>query len=114
MENFLRENLDILKEIGSIGMGHASTSLSHMLNMKVTMTTPAVYIMTTAEAREYLGRHGQESLGVRLGLQGDAKGKILQIHSKKFALHVINYFFQGGLEEISELDEMSFSVLQEI
>ena len=117
MENFtllLNENLDILKEIGSIGMGHASTSLAQMLNMKVTMTIPAVYIMSPEEACEYLNRHGDSALGVKLGLQGNASGTILQILTKKFAMHIINYFFQNNLEELGDLDEMSLSVIQEI
>ena len=85
-----------------------------LLMITVTPVIIMVYIMSVSEAAGFLEGRGQTSLGVMLGLQGNAKGKILQILSKKFALRVINYFFQGGLEEIDELDEMSFSVLQEI
>ena len=114
MEKFLKENLDILKEVGSIGMGHAATSLSHMLNMKITMSTPSVYIMKAKETEAFLKERDKATLGVILGLQGDARGRILQILSKKFALLIINYFFQNNLEDITDLDEMSFSVIQEI
>jgi chemotaxis protein CheC len=110
----LNENLDILKEIGSIGMGHASTSLAQMLNMKVTMSTPAVYIMTPQEASDYLAERSETCWAVRLGLQGAAKGNILQLLSKKFAVRIINYFFQNNLEDLGDLDEMSLSVIQEV
>jgi chemotaxis protein CheC len=110
----LNENLDILKEIGSIGMGHASTSLAQMLNMKVIMSVPAAYIMTPAEANAYFRRRTETCWAVRLGLQGDAKGNILQLLSKKFALKVIKYYFQSDIEEMCDLDEMSLSVIQEI
>jgi len=111
---YLNKNLDILKEIGSIGMGHAATSLSQMLNMKVAMTMPTVYIKTPSETSEYLNNREETPIGVMVGLQKDARGCILQILSRKFAMKIINYFFQGNLEELGDLDEMSFSVIQEI
>jgi chemotaxis protein CheC len=110
----LNENLDILKEIGSIGMGHASTSLAQMLNLKVVMSVPQVYILTPDEASEYIKKRSEKSWAVRLGLQKDAKGNILQLLSKKFAVKVVNYFFQNSIEDIEALDEMSLSVIQEI
>jgi chemotaxis protein CheC len=110
----LNDNLDILKEIGSIGMGHASTSLAQMLSMKVIMSVPAAYIMSPAEASAYFKQRSETCWAVRLGLQGDAKGNILQLLSKKFALRVIRYYFQNDIEEMCNLDEMSLSVIQEI
>ena len=94
----LNENLDILKEIGSIGMGHASTSLSQMLNMKVIMSVPAAYIMTADEAISYFKHRSETCWAVRLGLQGAAKGNILQLLSKKFAMRVVNYYFQSDVD----------------
>ncbi|MCL2697816.1 MAG: chemotaxis protein CheC [Oscillospiraceae bacterium] len=117
MDNFttlLNENLDILKEIGSIGMGHASTSLAQMLSMKVVMSTPSVYIMSPQETSDYLKQRSETCWAVRLGLQGAAKGNILQLLSKQFAVKIINYFFQNNVECLGDLDEMSLSVIQEI
>lgn len=113
-DELLNENLDILKEIGSIGMGHASTALSQMLNMKITMTIPEVYALDYKAASEYLELQKKDSAGVILKLQGNAKGMILQVVKKKFAVKVINFFFHNDLEIIDELDEMSLSVIQEI
>jgi chemotaxis protein CheC len=112
--NLLNENLDILKEIGSIGMGHASTSLAQMLNMKVVMSTPAVYIMTPQETSDYIKKRSETCWAVRLGLQGAAQGNILQLLSKKFAVRIINYYFQDSVECLGNLDEMSLSVIQEV
>jgi chemotaxis protein CheC len=112
--NLLNENLDILREIGSIGMGHASTSLAQMLNLKIVMSVPTVYIMIPQEASEYIAKRSETCWAVRLGLQGDAKGNILQLLSKQFAVKVVNYFFQGSIQDLGDLDEMSLSVIQEI
>ena len=35
------EQLDILKEIGNIGAGHAATALSMMMNKKIDMKVPS-------------------------------------------------------------------------
>ena len=47
--------LDILKEIGSIGGGNAATALSSMLNAKVNMAVPEVQILGFNEALSHLG-----------------------------------------------------------
>lgn len=113
-EKLLYENLDILKEIGNIGMGHTSTALSQLLNMKVTMTIPEVQILPPETAAEYLSLTSEGTHGVKLSLQGDSNGIILLVISKKFALKVINFFFQSEIDQIDDLDEMSLSVIQEI
>ena len=42
--------MDILKEIGSIGGGNAATAMSSMLNAKVNMSLPKVVILGFNEA----------------------------------------------------------------
>ena len=37
---------DVLKEIGNIGAGNATTAISHMLNIKVNMEVPKVEFLT--------------------------------------------------------------------
>ena len=47
--------IDILKEIGSIGGGNAATALSSMLSAKVNMSLPGVEILGFNEALDHLG-----------------------------------------------------------
>ena len=44
LENLSEMELDILKELGNIGTGHAATSLSVLLNKEVNMTVPSVRV----------------------------------------------------------------------
>jgi chemotaxis protein CheC len=113
-EELLYQNLDILKEIGNIGMGHTSTALSQLLGMKVTMAIPEVVILDTKTTAEYLDMIAIGTHGVALNLQGDSKGIILLVVGKQFAVKIINFFFQSELDTIEDLDEMSLSVIQEI
>ena len=39
------EDIDMLGEIGNIGMGNSATALSKILNRKVSITTPKVVIL---------------------------------------------------------------------
>ncbi|MCL2086567.1 MAG: chemotaxis protein CheC [Oscillospiraceae bacterium] len=113
-EAILNANYDILKEIGSIGMGHASTALSQMLNMKITINIPEVYAMSVSSATAYLKERKSDSYVVRLGLQGDSKGEIFQILNKDFVNKVVHFFFQTDVDDIYALDEMFSSLLHEI
>ncbi|GHV48567.1 chemotaxis protein CheC [Clostridia bacterium] len=115
-DKLLYENLDILKEIGNIGMGHASTALAQMLSMKVSMTVPEVEVMNVEVVAAQMAEAAATgaNIGFTVGLQGDAAGSILHIINQSFALKVINFFFQSDLDAIADMDEMSISVMQEI
>ena len=45
-------HLDVLKEIGNIGASHAATSLSQLLNRKITMLVPKVTLVSFDEMFE--------------------------------------------------------------
>lgn len=44
LENLSEVELDVLKELGNIGTGHAATSLSKLLNKDVYLSVPRVKI----------------------------------------------------------------------
>ena len=43
---------DVLKEIGNIGAGNATTALSKMLNQKMDMSVPKVCLLYTSDAAD--------------------------------------------------------------
>jgi chemotaxis protein CheC len=111
------ENIDMLKEIGSIGMEHSATALSDMLGMKVTITIPDVYIASVEEAVEQLEfalESEKDYVSVKLGLQGDSKGAIFEVFNKSFALRMMSHFFGNEAEILNKNDEMTLSLIQEI
>ena len=60
IDNIHSLHLDVLKEIGNIGAGHAATSLSKMLNKKIDMQVPDVQIVSFDEIMELAG--GSENI----------------------------------------------------
>ena len=65
-------HLDILKEIGNIGAGHAATALSMILNKKIDMKVPNVRIVSFDEMIEMAGGAENVVASVYLRIEGDA------------------------------------------
>ena len=75
------EHLDILKEVGNIGAGHAATALSTMLNKKIDMNVPCVSMVSFNEMIELAGGPEQVVASVFLRIEGDAPGSMFFILS---------------------------------
>ena len=65
-------HLDILKEIGNIGAGHAATALSMILDKKIEMKVPHVRMVTFNEMIEMAGGAENVVASVYLRIEGDA------------------------------------------
>ncbi|WP_456271525.1 chemotaxis protein CheC [Bacillus sp. AK031] len=69
-------HLDILKEIGNIGAGHAATALSTLLNKKIDMKVPQVRVVSFDEMMEMAGGPDNVVVSVFLRIEGDAPGSM--------------------------------------
>lgn len=106
--------IDVLRELGNIGMGNAAASLAQMLSNKVEMAVPKADLVEKETAADYLHKLQTTSLGIVLTLQGDLKGSIIHIFRKSFAERVINFFFPAAIDSIADIDEMCMSVISEV
>ena len=79
--------LDVLKEIGNIGAGNATTALSTMLNVKMDMSVPNVALIQFKDISTIIGSEDQTVVGILLGLEGDIDGMMLFIFDTKSAHH---------------------------
>ena len=109
---------DVLKEIGNIGAGNATTALAKMLNTKVDMRVPKVRLLGFSELASSMGSEEQVMTGIFLTLSGDIDGMmffLLDLPSAKKLLSLL--WANVGAEEDSENDElndMQLSALNEI
>lgn len=69
-------HLDILKEIGNIGAGHAATALSTLLDKKIDMKVPSVKVVSFDEMMEMAGGPDNVVVSVFLRIEGDAPGSM--------------------------------------
>jgi len=105
--------LDALKEISNIGMGHAATALSQMLGERVCLRVPRVTVTDIEAVPELLGGAEEVVAGITLQIFGDARGNILLIFPRDSAHRLIARLLR--LEEKAvELNDLGSSTLKEV
>ncbi|MBQ8262071.1 MAG: chemotaxis protein CheC [Lachnospiraceae bacterium] len=104
---------DVLKEIGNIGAGNATTALSQMLNTKVDMKVPQVRLMEFKEVGTTMGGEEQIVAGIYLVVEGDITGSIMFMQKKESARIMVSKLM--GMEPQGEdFTEIEMSALKEI
>lgn len=107
--------LDILKEIGNIGAGNATTALSVMLNSNLHMEVPVVKFLDFNEIPDMVG--GPETIvaAVLTRFTGELQGMTLFIlefeEAKNLAGAMLSKTYQ---EDLKEFDYMDKSALKEV
>ncbi|MFD1360359.1 chemotaxis protein CheC [Lentibacillus salinarum] len=75
--NFLTDiQLDVLREIGNIGAGHAAASMSALMNKKIDMRVPIVTIVPFVDVLEWVGGLDRPVAGMMIHISGDLPGTI--------------------------------------
>lgn len=107
-------HLDVLREIGNIGAGNATTALSKMINKKVDMGVPKVNILEFKDLTNVLGGADNPVVGILLDVAGDVSGMMMFILEQDSAHILVNILMGRDIHEISEFTELDLSALQEI
>jgi chemotaxis protein CheC len=107
-------HIDVLREIGNIGSGNASTSLCAMTGKEVVISMPAVEFLGFREAVEKNGSPEETVAAVLVRLKGDVEGMILLLIEHDFAANVLNVFFGEANVNLLNLSEDDVSALTEI
>jgi chemotaxis protein CheC len=77
LKSLTQARMDALKEICNIGVGNAATSLSQLVNDKITMTVPVVAVLPFGELSSAAGGRDAYVAGVYLKITGAIPGDIL-------------------------------------
>lgn len=106
---------DVLREIGNIGAGNATTALAQLLQTKVDMSCPTVSLLEFKDVGEVVGGEEQIMVGILLGVEGDITGSIMFMIEQKGAKHLVEKLMMGmGGSEGDEFNEMELSALNEV
>jgi chemotaxis protein CheC len=105
--------LDTLKEVSNIGMGHAATALSQMIGQRVNLTVPNVTITEISQVPEHLGGAEKMMVGITLQILGDARGSIMLLFPEESA-HRLLCSLLGQQEKGLVMTEVSVSALKEV
>ncbi|MBS4189253.1 chemotaxis protein CheC [Bacillus sp. FJAT-49705] len=109
-------HLDILKEIGNIGAGHAATALSKLLNKKIDMKVPDVRVVSFDEMMNMMGGADNVVAGVFLRIEGDAPGNMFFVLPVEQATHFIQEMIgdESFSLELPPYNEIGISAFQEL
>lgn len=111
-EKVTEEYYDVLKELGNIGAGNATTALAQMLQCKVDMKVPQVRLLNFNEVGEVMGGEEQIVVGIYLAVEGDITGSIMFILEQSAGKALVEKLM--GMPVKDEFGEMEISALKEI
>jgi len=120
MQDFSIDNseqyFDVLRELGNIGAGNATTALAEMLQCKVDMKVPQVKLMEFKEVGEAVGGEENVVAGVYLLVEGDITGSMMFLLEEAAAHTLVNKLMGGMMEPSPDgsFSDMELSALKEI
>lgn len=114
LKPFADFHMDVLKEVGNIGAGHAATALSRLLNKPVDMLVPTVRMVPFEEISNSVGGSEQVVIAIYLRVEGEAPGNIFFILSQESAKKMLINLVGIEVKNEDSYSEMEFSALNEI
>lgn len=106
--------VDILREIGNIGAGNATTAIASMLQLKLNMNVPKVQLLSFQELGSAVCVEEETVVGIYLEVQGDIEGSMMFLMRLDSAHYLVNRLM-GRAEDYEEpFDEMDLSAIKEI
>ena len=105
---------DVLKEIGNIGAGNATTALAQLINTKIDMSVPQVSLVPFNRIADTIGSEETVLVGILLGLEGDISGMMMFLLQEKSAHNLVNILMGNPEAKEGTFDEMEMSALSEI
>ncbi len=113
LESMSEQYFDVLKELGNIGAGNATTALAQMLQCKVDMKVPQVKLLEFNQIGDTMGGEEQIMAGIYLCVEGDITGSIMFLLAKDAARHLVSKLM--GMELTGDdFSEIETSALKEI
>jgi chemotaxis protein CheC len=112
--NLLPSQIDSLKEMVNIGVGHAAGVLNAMLNSRVRLQVPVVEMMNFDELQSKIQSMGHGNLSsVRLGFKGPFSGNASLVLPAEGAVKLVSMLTDAEAGS-SELNEMQMGTLTEV
>ncbi len=106
---------DVLREIGNIGAGNATTALSQMINSKIDMKVPKVDLLEFKELSDIVGGAENLVVGILFTLEGQIDGMMMFMLDMEASRHLVNLLMGSNQEKTSgDFNEMELSALNEI
>jgi len=99
--------LDAVREVGSIGAGHAATALSQLVDRPVVLQVPKIDVIDLSDVPYVFGGPAQVVCAVYARLLGDIGGGILFLSTEEAALSLVDLLRgrETGTTKLLDVDE---------
>ena len=87
--------VDVLKEIGNIGAGNATTAMANMLNIRINMDVPRVELLTFQELGSAICPEDESIVGIYLEVTDDITGSMMFLMKLDSAHYLVNKLMGG-------------------
>ena len=108
------QELDVMKEISSIGTSHAATSLSKLLQKEVRISIPEVNVLGYDETVSRIGEIEELVTATLVQMSNEVNGLMLFIFKLDLANVVLEKLIGKKYDSFDQMDELAYSALEEI
>lgn len=106
--------VDVLREIGNIGAGNATTAIAGMLQLKLNMNVPKVQLLTFQQLGSAVCPEDETIVGIYLEVQGEIDGSMMFLMKLDSAHFLVNRLMGRDENYRGDFDEMDMSAIMEI
>lgn len=112
MLEYSSDQLDIIKEVSNMALGNSATSLSELLNARISMSVPSINIESIGAFISSINE--TEVIGKILILKGQIEGSILILFDIDTAKKIVSNIGEGKLLSQDKLDDIKVSFIEEV
>ena len=113
-EDMNLQELDVMKEISSIGTSHAATALSKLLQREIRISIPEINILGYEETVDRLGYIEELVTATLVRMSNEIDGLMLFVFKMDLANAVLGKLIGMEYQSFEELDELAYSALEEV
>lgn len=106
--------VDVLKEIGNIGAGNATTAIANMLGLRIDMSVPNVQLLEVSKLGSAICDEDETIVGIFLEVQNDIEGSMMFLVKMDSAHYLVNSLMMRDQSYQEPFDEMDLSAMKEI
>jgi chemotaxis protein CheC len=106
--------MDLLREVSSIGAGHAATALSTMIGSTIMISVPRVNVIEVDDVLPVVSGHEEPVAAVLLHMLGDLTGRTLLVFPCATAVRLAELLLQREPSGGCELGELEESAVMEV
>lgn len=114
LEDVNNKYLDVLREIGNIGAGNATSAIANMLGIKIDMNVPNVRLMEVSKLGFAVGAEDETIVGIFLEVENDIDGSMMFLLDIPSARYLVNKLMMTDVADDVPFGEMELSALKEI